>query len=414
MASIRKKELDNGVSWQVRWRDPDNKSKAKNFRTAKEARAFAASVETQMNRGDYHDPSAGKVTFKAYAEEWLSIQTTNPTTREANKHRLNNHIYPHIGDVPLRALTPTRIQALVKTLENTPAGTPKAPKPGEKAAPPRMLAASTIRGILMTLTAVLNAAVADDKITRNPAASGTVRAPRVQRRKVVPWTVEQVQGVRANLPERFGVLVTLAAGCGLRQGELFGLAVEDVDFLKGTVHVRRQVKIIGSRLVFGLPKGDKVRDVPLPSSVRDELAAYLANYPARPCSLPWGDVNGQPQTFNLIVTSRERKPMNRNYFNKFVLKPAVESAGLEPNRDNMTHALRHWYASVLLDAGESIKTVAHNLGHEDAGFTLRTYTHLMPSSDERTRKAVDSAFAAKPTASGVDSVWTPGDSEAAN
>ncbi len=57
------------------------------------------------------------------------------------------------------------------------------------------------------------------------------------------------------------------------------------------------------------------------------------------------------------------------------------------------HALRHHYASVLLDAGESIKAVSEYLGHSDAGFTLRTYTHLMAASDERTRRAVDDAFA---------------------
>ena len=51
-----------------------------------------------------------------------------------------------------------------------------------------------------------------------------------------------------------------------------------------------------------------------------------------------------------------------------------------------------FYASVLLDAGESIKAGSEYLGHADAGFTLSTYTHLMPSSHERTRKAVDAAF----------------------
>ncbi|MFF0229055.1 hypothetical protein [Micromonospora sp. NPDC005254] len=50
--------------------------------------------------------------------------------------------------------------------------------------------------------------------------------------------------------------------------------------------------------------------------------------------------------------------------------------------------LRHTYASVLLDAGESIKA----LGHADPGFTLRTYTHLLPSSEDRTRLAIDKAF----------------------
>jgi hypothetical protein len=56
------------------------------------------------------------------------------------------------------------------------------------------------------------------------------------------------------------------------------------------------------------------------------------------------------------------------------------------------HALRHFYASTLLDAGESIKALASYRGHADPGFTLRTYTHLMPSSEERTRKAIDQAF----------------------
>lgn len=52
------------------------------------------------------------------------------------------------------------------------------------------------------------------------------------------------------------------------------------------------------------------------------------------------------------------------------------------------HALRHFHASVLLDAGENIKALAEYLGHSDPGLTLRVYAHLMPSSQERTRKAV--------------------------
>lgn len=56
------------------------------------------------------------------------------------------------------------------------------------------------------------------------------------------------------------------------------------------------------------------------------------------------------------------------------------------------HALRHAYASVLLDAGESIKALSEYLGHSDPGFTLRTYTHLLPSSETRSRKAIDDAF----------------------
>lgn len=47
---------------------------------------------------------------------------------------------------------------------------------------------------------------------------------------------------------------------------------------------------------------------------------------------------------------------------------------------------------MLLDAGESIKELSEYLGHSDPGFTLRTYTHPLPSSETRTRKAIASAF----------------------
>lgn len=66
---------------------------------------------------------------------------------------------------------------------------------------------------------------------------------------------------------------------------------------------------------------------------------------------------------------------------------------MRPTRANGMHALRHFYASVLIDAGESVRAVADYLGHSDPGFTLRVYAHLFPSSDDRARKAVDRLLA---------------------
>lgn len=63
-----------------------------------------------------------------------------------------------------------------------------------------------------------------------------------------------------------------------------------------------------------------------------------------------------------------------------------------PSRENGMHAMRHFYASVLLDARKSVKAVAEYLGHSDPGLTLRVYAHPMPSSQERTRKAVAAVF----------------------
>lgn len=57
-----------------------------------------------------------------------------------------------------------------------------------------------------------------------------------------------------------------------------------------------------------------------------------------------------------------------------------------------THDLRHHYASVLLAAGESVVAVAERLGHDDASLVLSVYGHLMPGSEDRTRKAVDAAW----------------------
>ncbi|AYV27475.1 hypothetical protein EES41_12130 [Streptomyces sp. ADI95-16] len=63
--------------------------------------------------------------------------------------------------------------------------------------------------------------------------------------------------------------------------------------------------------------------------------------------------------------------------------------------------MRHFYASVLLDSGENIKALSTYLGHGDPGFTLRVYTHLMPSSHERALRALDEVYkAADPTADG--------------
>ncbi len=56
------------------------------------------------------------------------------------------------------------------------------------------------------------------------------------------------------------------------------------------------------------------------------------------------------------------------------------------------HALRHYFASVLLDAGESVRALADSLGHTAPGFTLRTYAHMLPASEDRTRRAVDAAL----------------------
>ncbi|HEX6402754.1 MAG TPA: hypothetical protein VF003_06295 [Pseudonocardiaceae bacterium] len=63
------------------------------------------------------------------------------------------------------------------------------------------------------------------------------------------------------------ITVALGAGGGLRQGEMFGLSVEDIDREAMLIRVVRQVQPVEHSLVFCLPKGGKTRDVPLSDGV---------------------------------------------------------------------------------------------------------------------------------------------------
>lgn len=372
MASISKREVGGKPRYDVNYREPDGRRRRKTFLKKSDADRFAVAVEADKARGAYVDPDAGKVTFQRYAEQWLAAQTSDVTSRESIERSLRLHVYPILGPKQMRAIKPSTIQAWLRGLA---------------------MSSTYQRAILGNVSSILAAAVDDDLITKNPCRAGSVRAPKREPRKVVPWSSERVRSVRASLPDRYRVVATLAAGLGLRQGEVFGLAVEDVDFLRGEVKVRRQVRLFSDGTkAYRLPKGNKERTVPLPGSVRDALAAHLAAHPARPVTLPWGTGDGKPVTVELVVTTPQGEALQRNTFNRRIWTPALSAAGVEQTRDDGMHALRHHYASVLLDAGESIKAVSEYLGHSDPGFTLRTYTHLMPSSAERTKRAVDDAL----------------------
>lgn len=373
MASVvrRPPQTEGGVArWLVRYTNPAGLSRSKTFIKKVDADRFAATVEADKSRGSYVEPGLGRMTLEEYGKGWLEAQTFGASTREATELRLRIHVYPHLGSTALVALRPTQISAWLRRLADD-------------------LAPRYVRVIFANLSSVLSAAVDDERLAKNPCQAVSVRLPRAADPRLVPWRTDLVQAVAAALPSRYRVLVAIGAGCGLRQGEIFGLAVEDVDFLRGVVHVRRQVKIVGGRQVYAPPKGRKVRDVPLPSSVASAMAAHLQEWPAVPVELPWEPKAGEVRRERLLLTTRERTALQRNYVNAQVWKPALVEAGCDATRENGMHALRHFYASVLLDGGESIRALAEYLGHADPGFTLRVYTHLMPASEERTKRAVD-------------------------
>lgn len=357
MAHIRDRGKSHQRRWQARYRDPAGREKSKTFARKSDAQRWLDEVTADLVTGRYVDPRAGRVTLEVFAQRWLDAQTFDESTRDAVASRLRVHILPVLGDVELRNLRPSTIQAWLRSREES--------------------APSYVRVMLANLSAILSAAVEDGVIASNPCASSSVKAPAIEKRRIVPWTADQVQAVVDAHPERYRAIPVVAAGLGLRQGETFGLGVDDVDFLRRKALVRKQVKILKGSPVLAPPKGRREREVPLPDVVSVAISERLRRYPARG---------------GLVFTTREGGLLNRTYYNRRIWKPALQEAGVKPTRENGMHALRHHYASVLLDGGVSIRALADYLGHADPGFTLKTYAHLMPETEDRARAVVDASL----------------------
>jgi len=254
------------------------------------------------------------------------------------------------------------------------------------------LSARTAQGVFSLLSSVMNAAIDDGLIQRNPCRARSVRPPRPDKRKTVPWEAAAVDAVRAELSPRYQALTDIGRGLGVRQGEALGMAVEDIDFLRRVVHVRRQVKRLGNGLIFAPPKGGRERDVPLPASVALRLSAHIAEFPPVLVTLPWRALDAEPVTARLIFTNARGSAIKSNVFDSGHWHPALKAAGMVKSRENGFHALRHHFASVLLHDGVDIKALSEYLGHHDPGFTLRIYVHLMPDAADRMRSVIDKAL----------------------
>ncbi|MBK3629919.1 site-specific integrase [Streptomyces sp. MBT49] len=384
---VRTDRYGSGMRYRARYIGPDGTEKSKSFPDGQKRLAdqWLAHIEADMSRGQYVDPTASRVTFRQYAEKWLSTQTTAMTTRESVESSLKGHALPYLGPRPLGSFKPEHIRDWLSKLESA------------------VPASSYRRVIYNNVSTVLNAAVDDGHLAKNPCHAQSVRPPAPGTGRIVPWSAERTFAVRAALPERFRATVDLGGGCGLRQGEIFGLPVEAIGLDSGWVRVANQVKVARGQLVFAPPKRNKERDVPLPDQVAQVLQQHMEDFPPVDVTLPWLAPDGPLVTKRLVFSRLDGAgAVRRTDFNTRIWKPALVAANVIPMpkpgerhqaaREHGMHALRHFYASVLLDAGENVKALSAYLGHNDPGFTLRVYTHLMPSSDARARNAVDGLY----------------------
>jgi integrase len=375
----RTARFGRGKRYRVHYTDPAGAQRSRSFGRAVDADAFKATVEADLLRGTWIDPARGRITLRAQSAARLAGYHADSSRAEKIRQHLDLHILPVLGDYPLGELA-QRPSLISQFLGGLP------------------LSASSAEQVYIALSSILDAAVDDGLIGRNPARVPSVKRPHAAARKVTPWTAEQVAAARAAMPARWRAAVDCGAGLGLRGGEIFGAGPDELDFLRRMVHVRRQVKRQGGKLWFAAPKGGKERDVPLPGPVGIRLAAHIAEFPPALVTLPWHEPgnerrHGRPVTARLLFPARAGGAANASTVNTTIWRPARAAAGLDGGQAGGLHQLRHYFASALLAGGVDVKTLSEYLGHANAAITLSVYTHLMPSAEGRARKAIEDALA---------------------
>lgn len=346
MAGSIARRKDRGNRWRATYRDEAGRQHARLFDRKVDAQGWLDQVTTAVVTGTYVDPKAGKVTFETYAKGWQASHVGAASTATGIDVALRLHIIPRLGTLPMGSVRRSHVQALVKDMSAT-------HKPG------------TVGLVYGIAAQIFTSAVDDRVIGQSPCRK--ILLPRAESTEVVPPTVEEVALIRDTIPERYRAAVTFLAGSGLRVGELLGLRVADVDFLRRTVRVERQRDQRGR--ICPPKTASSTRTVPLGQVVVDALAAHLATFP----SDGWlftekGGIN--PTTWRRWRTEWEKVQRTTKL-------------------DVSTHDLRHFFASALIAGGASVKQVQAVLGHANATTTLETYSHLWPGDDDRTRTIVD-------------------------
>lgn len=340
--------------WRARYRAPDGRAHSKTFDRKVDAERFLIGIEHSKLTGGYVEPSAGKVTFRTFAEQWRTVQLHRPGTAQSVEQHLRLHVYPYIGHRPIGAIRPSEIETLVHHLAAE-------------------LAPSTIHVVFGRIVTVFRAAVRDRIVTSSPCV-GVRLPPEKPSSLVTVLTTADVLAMAAAVPERYAAFVMFGAATGLRPGEMFGLTLDRVRFLSRSVVVDQQLVRVSHGVGLGpLKTRSSYRTVPLPQVAANHLAAHLARWPAHPDT-------------GVVFTNERGNPIQQYPFS-VLWEKARGKAGVA---DWATpHDLRHYFASALIRSGASVKVVQARLGHASAKTTLDVYGHLFPDEEDRTRAAID-------------------------
>jgi integrase len=326
----------------------------KAFATEEDADLWLAEQHVAVGRGAFVSPNGGKTLLRDYWSVWIEERPLAATSRQTYEAHWRRYILPAFGQRTLGSLRRNEIQAWANRL---PVG-------------PRSAAT-----ILAVLQSCLKSAVMDDLIPKSNAV-GVKVAKAIRRRLVIP-TTDEVDAITEAMYGRYAIAIRLAAETGLREGEILGLRVEDLDQLGRRLVVGRQAQTLRGGVVLDLPPKSEAgyRTVPLAPTTVDALALHLAKYPAQR---------------GLVVTSAPGTPVRRSVFHH-AWTAAKDRAGVD--RVLRFHDLRHVYASVLIEGGCDALTVKTLMGHSSITQTYDTYGHMFPSQSHRAAEAVSAARA---------------------
>lgn len=374
-------QLPNG-RWRGIYRDAAGRRRSKTFDHKRAALRWATLEEDKARRGNQADPHGAKTLWKDWYSRWDPTRHLAASTRRAGATRVDRHVLPRWGPIPLGAITRLDVQRWVTT---------ELPAAG--------LSASSIRQCYYVLSASLRAATHNGLLETSPCAG--VRLPTLPPGRDRYLDDTELQRIVYQLAAPYQILVELLVGTGMRISEAAGLHRARVDLDALTIRVA-EVWDVRSRKMRPFPKGKRARTVPISPGLADRLARWLDTHPAT------GDC-GQPHTEGrcpgpLVLTgpgrwvTSLRAPIDPHNFTNRVWPAAIRGTGLpdadgqptvEPVPHCTPHDLRHTYASRLVRRGIELARIRDLLGHASITTTER-YAHLAPGRFDTVRAALTS------------------------
>ena len=338
--------------WQATFKGPGGRrqSAPHTFATRADADRWLVAAEIDISRGTWLNQKEGQVPFGRYAKQWIEDNPRlGPRSKETYRRNLRLHLAP-LDDVPLVALTPRAVRTWYADAQRGPGGN------------------TSIGQAYRFLRAVLNTAVREGLIAKNPCQIPGAGSARAKRRTVA--TPQQVAALVNEIPGPYKAAVLFAAWGGLRRGEILALRREDVALEAGVVSVHRnQVEMLEGRRRFDShPKTDAgYRTVALPSHVLPTLKEHLEKY-AGPERLFVSSAGG-PMAGDTLTQAFSR---------------ARDRLGMEGFR---FHDLRHTGQTLAAATGATLADLMKRLGHSSPAAAMR-YLHTVGGRDEAIAEAL--------------------------